>query len=58
MHDKKFHTTSDHTAALRRRAGCGDAHDGAHRGAVCAAIDELIAFAPVPYANAAIAFIV
>ncbi len=58
MHDKKFHTTSERTAALRRHAGCGDAHDGAHRAEVCAAVDELIAFAPSHFADAAIKYIV
>ena len=61
MRNETFHTTGDRATALRHHAGCGDAHDGAakgHRGELCSAIDELIAFTPRHYASAAIEFIV
>ncbi len=61
MRNETFHAIGDRATALRRHAGCGEAHDGAakgHRGELCAAIDELIAFAPRHYANAAIEFII
>lgn len=57
MRNETFHATGDHATALRQHAGCGDAHEG-HRGEFCAAVDELIAFAPRQYAGAAIEFII
>ncbi len=57
MHNETFHATGDHATALRQHAGCGEAHEG-HHGELCAAIDELIAFTPRHYANAAIEFII
>ena len=57
MHNETFHSTGDHATALRQHAGCGEAREG-HRGEFCAAVDELIAFAPPSYARAAIRFVV
>ena len=57
MRNETFHATDDRATALRQHAGCGDAREG-HRGEFCAAVDELIAFAPRQYAGAAIKFII
>ncbi len=57
MRNETFHATGDRATALRRHAGCGEAREG-HRGELCAAVDELIAFAPRHYASAAIEYIV
>ncbi len=57
MRNETFHATGDRATALRRHAGCGEAREG-HHGELCAAVDELIAFAPRHYANAAIEFII
>ncbi len=57
MHNETFRATGDRATALRRHAGCGEAREG-HRGEFCAAVDELIAFAPRHFADAAIKYIV
>ncbi len=57
MRNETFHATGDRVTALRRHAGCGEAREG-HRGELCAAVDELIAFAPRQYVSAAIKYIV
>ncbi len=57
MRNETFRATGDRATALRRHAGCGEAREN-HHGELCAAVDELIAFAPRHYANAAIEFII
>ncbi len=57
MRNETFHATGDRATALRRHAGCGEAREGNH-GELCAAVDELIAFAPRHFADAAIKYIV